>query len=424
MQSIHSGKKIVALVDCNSFYASCEQLFRPDLCNRPVVVLSNNDGVIVARSKEVKKLGIHAYADPYFKLKEKLEKHNVSVFSSNYTLYGDISRRVMSLLSEYSPEVEVYSIDEMFLDLTNFPYDLDNYAEKIRKEITQGIGIPVSVGVSYTKTLSKVANKIAKKKESGVCVLKSQDEIEQALKQTSISDVWGVGYRYAAFLRKQNIHTAYQLTKQDDAWVRKKMTVVGLRMVKELRGEHCVEFEELKEKQQIIVSRSFSRKLTKLTELQEAICSYTSKAAEKLRKQNNCASFIHVHIETPYHNEPNRYVNSFVYRFDVPTSNTAVMIRHAKDLVRAVYRPGHKYMRTGVMLSGLVDEDEVQLNLFNPGADSQKKRELLKLVDALQKQHTIQWGAEHTRKEWQMKRHFLSPHYTTRWSDIPVSKIG
>lgn len=412
---------MVALVDCNSFYASCEQLFRPDLANKPVVVLSNNDGVIVARSKEVKKLGFEAYQDPYFKLKDSLEKHKVSVFSSNYTLYGDISGRVMSMLSSYSPEVEVYSIDEMFLSLKNMPYDLHQYALKIRNEVTQGIGVPVSIGVSYNKTLSKVANKIAKKREDGVYVLK--DNIEEALKDVPVADIWGVGRRYASMLRSFNINTAYELIQQDNTWIRKKMTVVGLRMVLELRGEACIDFEEKKQKQQIIVSRSFSRKLTHLEELQEAVASYASKAAEKTRAQKNCVSILHVFLSTPVHNEENFYSNSIGYRFDVPTSDTARIVGIAKRLVCAIFVPGKRYMRLGVLFSGLVAENEVQLDLFSPDEDNQKKRDLLKLVDKLKLTHNIQWGSENPDREWQMNRKLLSPRYTTNWNELPRARI-
>lgn len=414
---------MIALVDCNSFYASCEKLFRPDLATRPVVVLSNNDGCIVALSPEAKELGFIPFGSPYFKVARQLKEENVSVFSSNYTLYADISERVMSTLYRFSPEVEVYSIDEMFLNFKHLPYELHRYGLEIREEVTQSVGVPVSVGMSLNKTLAKVAAKRAKKRKDGVAIL-HEEEREEALTNLAVEEIWGIGRRHASFLRQNGITTALELTRMDNTWVRKHLTVVGLRTVEELRGNECIDIEGKKAKKQIVYSRSFSRPVENFKEIVESVASYAVHAAEKLRKEESTAQYLSVYIQTSLYKEEHPYGATVSHRFDVPTCDTLLMVREAKRIVQAIYRPGEKYIKSGVILSGIFHDTQVQLDLFNPSPTSPQKQKLMKLVDTLKKSHRINWGAAHEENGWQMKRDFLSPAYTTRWHEIPRVKIG
>jgi DNA polymerase V len=414
---------MIALVDCNSFYASCEKIFRPDLTDKPVVVLSNNDGCIVALSKEAKAMDFIPFGSPYFKVAEDLKKKDVSVFSSNYTLYGDISRRVMENLSEYSPQVEVYSIDEMFLEVSHEKKDLKDFSLTIQKSVSRNTGVPVSVGISLNKTLAKVAAGIAKKRDDYTYIL--TDNIEEHLKKVHVSDLWGVGRRYASLLLRNNITTAFELCMMDNSWIKKHMTVTGLRTVSELRGESCIPLEEeKKEKKQILCSRSFSYKVETLDELKEAVSSYSVIAAEKLRAQKSLAHSITVFIQTPIHNTEKTYANSIGYKLTQPSCDTTLFVKIAKSLISAIYRSGFKYLKAGVVLSDLVQEDNQQLDLFQTRSHDSKKDKLLKLVDRLNKQHSLEWGSSYNKSRWQMTRSFLSPRYTTRWKDLPRIKIG
>ncbi len=419
-------KKIYALVDCNNFYASCERVFQPSLARRPVVILSNNDGNVVARSDEAKKLGI-PFAAPYFKWKSCIEKNGVAVFSSNYTLYGDMSRRVMELLAGFTPEIEIYSIDEAFLSVEGLAPDITAYARGIRSDIFQWTGIPVSVGIAPTKTLAKVANRIAKKNPDcgGVfnfCDVPSHDA---ALEKVGVDDVWGVGRQYGEMLKKNGIYTARELRDAPDVWVRKKMTIVGLRMVLELRGISCLSFDEVPSpKKGIVSSRSFGRPVEGLPELREALAGYVARGAEKLRFQGSLASFVSVFLMTNRfkHDEP-QYSNGMTMKLPVATAYTPRLFRHADRILERIYRRGFRYKKIGVMFTGIIPAGNAQLDLFSCAHDTEKTERLMQTMDDLNRRMgrgTVRFASEGIARSWQMRRHYLSARYTTHWNEIPV----
>jgi len=330
-----SLKQSIALIDCNSFYASCERLFNPKLLGKPIVVLSNNDGCIITRSVEAKILGIKM-GEPYFKAKKIIKKNNVKVFSSNYALYGDISQRVMEILLGFSPDVEIYSIDEAFLSFKGFKnYELLTYCKYIRKTIKQWIGIPVSIGVGSTKTLSKIANHLAKKNNiyEGVCILKDKKKIDEALNKTEIGDVWGIGRSLSKFLKKYNVCNAKQFALLDRGWVRKNMGVVGERIQLELHGVSCLGVELLPSPQKsCCVSRSFSRPIEKIEELKESIANYGSRVAEKIREEDLIAQSMSVFVLTNHFNKKEKqYSNSIKLQLDYPTSDSKLIVKRAVE---------------------------------------------------------------------------------------------
>ena len=412
-----------ALADCNNFYASCERVFQPDLRNRPVVVLSNNDGCVIARSNEVKAFGIEM-GTPYFKLLELIRKHNIAVRSSNYTLYGDMSQRVHSTLEQFAPEVENYSIDEAFLDLAGMKVDLVVYARDIRATVLQHTGIPVSVGIGLTKTLAKVANKLAKKTSEGVWALLDLASQTEALARLDVGDVWGIGPSYAKMLKSHGISTAIQLRNADLKWVQQKMTVVGLRTVLELRGEVCNELElEPEASQQIVRSRSFGRAVTSLEELQESVAMHASRGAEKLRAQKLAAGVISVFIRTnPFVPNDPQYSNSTGCRLPVATADTTMLIKAALDGLSRIYCNGFRYKKSGIMLMDLCPDNQVQGNLFWQ-ADTQKQDRLNVTIDAINHRYgkfCVRHAAMGINQKWAMRREFCSPCYTTRWEDLLV----
>ena len=421
-----------AIVDCNSFYCSCERLFKPHLDDKPVVVLSNNDGCIISRSDEAKTLGVEM-AGPYFKAKPLIEKYDVATFSSNYNLYGDLSWRVMETLRILvgKENVEVYSVDEAFLNLDEFAEnDLQEAGLRIRETVEEWTGIKVSVGVAPTKVLSKVANHIAKKNKIAtqcVVVLDTKEKIMTALQNTPIGEVWGVGRQYAEKLIDMNaIFTAFDLTKKTEEWAHKNLGgVVGIRLLKELKGESVNEMEkELTVKKMIATTRMFGSAVNNITDIKEAVATYTSRAAEKLRRQKSAANIISVFV-VPKEQSHNTYfrhgpmVSSYV-TLPVATSATNELIKPAVKLVDKLYEQGRLYKKAGVMLSGLVPDETIQGNLFLPEKQNGKRllMDMLDNVNFAMRDDIVKFAASGTTRDWKMRMELRSPRYTTRWEEM------
>ena len=422
-------KKIFGLVDCNNFYVSCERLFRPDLTERPVVVLSNNDGCIIARSNEAKALGIGMGA-PYFKHKSLIHRNNVAVFSSNYPFYGDISERVVDTLMQSETDVEVYSIDEAFIELPAGKYlDLENHAAFLRDTVQKNTGIPVSIGFGPTKTLAKIANRFAKKNGSAgsIFVIDDRYHPDTLLAKVQVSDIWGIGRRHADRLIKQGIRSALQLTQCDDTWIKKQLTVAGLRTVMELRGIPCMPLEKVEPaRKSITTSRSFGQPVRTLSDLQEAVAAYTSQAAFKLRRSGLHTTVVDVYIRTNrFKKDESQYCSRETVTLPVPSSDTATLIRAALTTLKAIYRTGYRYQKAGVLLSGLVPEQYTQLPLFKVAG--QNSGSLMEAVDEINRRwghDTIRSGATGFTREWHYRQLKKSPAYTTRWSELPVAKAS
>ncbi|WP_162054741.1 Y-family DNA polymerase [Pontibacter pamirensis] len=415
---------LFALCDCNNFYASCERVFNPALNGKPVVVLSNNDGCVIARSNEAKALGIQM-GEPLFKIRNLVDNRHVHAFSSNYVLYGDMSDRVMQCLSRFTPNIEVYSIDECFLDLGDFySKDLNAYAREIKETVHQWTGIPVSLGVAPTKALAKMANKLAKKskKANGVLVLTDPYHIQKALEATSIEDVWGIGGQYAKFLKKRNINTAYDFTQLSENWVRQHMTVVGVRLLKELRGESCLELEEVAPpKKGICTSRSFGKKLNNFEEVQEATATYAAKCAKKLRQQKSCARLITVFVNTNRFSErDSQYYGSKTICLPVATNSDIELIHYANIALKAIYRDGYWYKKSGVIVTDVVPENQVQLDLLDT-VNRKKHAKLMEVIDGLTDRFgrgKVSVATQGVDKAWLLRSDMKSPCYTTRLSEI------
>ncbi len=421
-----------AIVDCNSFYCSCERLFKPHLDTKPVVVLSNNDGCIISRTDEAKKLGVEM-AGPYFKAKPLIEKYDVATFSSNYNLYGDLSWRVMETLRILlgKENVEVYSVDEAFLNLEEFAEkDLQQVAFNIRETVEQWTGIKVSVGVAPTKVLSKVANHLAKKNKIAtqcVVVLDTKEKITKALQDTPIGEVWGVGRQYAEKLIEMNaVFTAYDLTKKTEEWAHKNLGgVVGVRLIKELKGEAASEMkDELVVKKMIATTRMFGSPVKNIADIKEAVATYTSRAAEKLRRQQSAANIISVFVvpKEQNHNTHFRHgptVSSYV-TLPVATSSTNELIKPAVLLVDKLYEEGRIYKKAGVMLSGLVPDETIQGNLF-VAEKINNNRLLMSMLDNVNfsmRDDVVKFAASGTARDWKMRQELRSPRYTTRWEEM------
>lgn len=415
-----------ALVDCNNFYASCERLFRPDLKNTPLVVLSNNDGCIVARSQEVKDLGIKM-GTPLFKAKEKIAQHGIQVFSSNYTLYGDISARVMQTLEQFSPNVEVYSIDEAFLDVSGIRA-LSDHGQLIRSIVMQHVGVPVCVGIAPTKTLSKLANYAAKKFKAthGVVDLTAPERQKRLMQITPVSEIWGVGRKLTESLLKIGVDTALRLAQMERRYARQRYSVVLERTISELNGESCLELDEVwQPRQQIMCSRSFGEKLTQYSDLKETVCEFAARAAEKLRRDKQLATMVNVFIRTsPFDRTGPGYSNTVTGTLAQPSSDTRKILDLAIRLFDMVWRDGYRYAKAGVMLGDFCSPNDLQLSLF----DSQKGRSendaLMKVIDTINHggQGNIWFGGQRPKKDWFMRQANVSPAYTTRWSGIPEVK--
>lgn len=411
------------LCDANNFYASCERVFNPSLIGRPVVVLSNNDGCVIARSNEAKKLGIEMGA-PYFQIKQLARRGNVAVFSSNFVLYGDMSRRVMGLLKKFVPATEVYSIDEAFLDFTGMDEtQLDELGHEIARTVKRYTGIPVSIGIAPTKTLAKIASKLCKQypKLNGCCFMHRPQDIEKVLRKFPIEDVWGVGRRYAKMLKANGVDTAWDFTQLTPEWVRKRMSVVGLRMWKELRGEACIGFEQTPaDKKQIATTRTFAHDIDDFGELHQSVAQYAVACAEKLRQQNSVCGEIVVFILTNRHkdNIPQHYESRLV-KLSVPTDSTLELTKYASGLLRQIYRKGYAYKRAGVILSDISSKKGTQRDMFDT-TDRDKHDRLMKTVDGLNAsfgRHKIVPAAAGMRF-FKMNREHLSKKFTTDWENI------
>jgi DNA polymerase V len=416
---------VLALVDCNSFFASCEQVFRPDLRGKPVVVLSNNDGFVVARSKEAKELGI-GDLQTFFKVEHLLRRHKVTIFSSNYPLYGDISNRVMQGLQKFSPNIEVYSIDEMFLDFHDMPFELNDYGKKIKALTWQHTRIPVSVGIAPTKTLAKMANRAAKKipKCQGVCVMDEPHKWEWYLRRVPVTAIWGVAKRLAKRLEPLHIHTAWDLASANPKAVRRVSSVNLERTIAELNGQPCLTLEELPPaKKQIYCTRSFGKKARELQPVLEAISLYAARAAEKLRAQKYLALAMHVFIHTsPF--KPNFHAVSDVVKLPYPTDDTRLIIALARDTVSRLYSPGHAFLKAGIGLVEIVDREHYQFDLLHPGQPEKSDR-IMNVMDKINKNEgrgTLFLASQGVSKPWYMRQQFTSPQYTTKWSELPIIK--
>lgn len=419
------AQQIFALVDCNSFYCSCERVFNPSLNNKPVIVLSNNDGCAVSRTDEAKALGIEMGA-AYFQIKDLIKKHDVKVFSSNYTLYGDMSSRVMQVLSTFTPEMEIYSIDEAFLSFKGMnSWDLIKYSKEIRETVLQYTGIPTCIGVAPTKVLSKIANKIAKKnqnKTSGVFSLCDVDYKNEVLKKFAVEDIWGIGRESSKKLHAHRIRTAYDLMKSDPEHIRKYLTVVGARIVEELNGVSCIDLEtDTKNRKQIVSSRSFGHQVTSLTELRESVANHVTNASEKLRSQNlickNLTVFMHTnHFKT---NSP-QYSNSATMSIPSGTSVTPKLISHSFKLLDRIYRDGYEYKKLGVIFNDLVDKNFVQTDFFE-SYDKPSEDQFMDVIDRINHYHgknTVKFAACGIDQFWKMLSEMKSQCFTTRWSEI------
>ncbi len=420
-----------ALVDCNSFYCSCEKLFRPELENKPVVVLSNNDGCIISRSDEAKALGI-GMAGAYFQAKQIIEVNKVTVFSSNYNLYGDLSWRVMETLRLMfgNNSVEVYSVDEAFINLDMIPIEqLNEVAIRIKNTVEEWTGIKVSVGIAATKVLAKVANKLAKKNKTltqCVMVLNTKEKITEALKKTYIDDVWGVGFSYATKLKKHNINNAYDLSLKSIEWGKQNLGgVTGARLIRELKGISSIQMkDELIEKKIIMTTRMFGEEIDDLKSIKEAIATYTSRAAEKLRRQNCAAKVIGIFIVLKQQSDTKNFnnlasVNTYT-KLPVATSLTHQLIKPALIMAERLFEEGKVYKKAGVMLSDIVPDTSIQGNLFLFDNCNRAKilMDMMDNINFSQRDDILKFAASGTTRNWKMQQHFRSPKYTSRWDDF------
>ena len=423
------NKNKIALVDCNSFYVSCERLFNTSIIKKPVIVLSSNDGCVISRSTEAKTLGIKM-GEPYFKVKKIVKKNNVKVFSSNYSLYGDISRRVMKTLKQFSPKIEIYSIDEAFLDLSSIKdKDLLEYGSRIRKTILKWTGIPTSIGIATTKTLSKIANHIAKKDNLGVINLINTQQIDKILKKIKINDVWGVGRQLTQFYIKNGINTAYQLKKMPDDWIKKNTNVFGGRTAMELKGLSCISLETYQEKRKnCCVSRSFGRKVTKLEELNESVTTHCLNAAEKIRLDNQTTKKITVFIRTNlFQKDKNYYVNSKDIDLPIRTNDSIELVKQALIALKCIYKKGYKYQKVGIIFSALNDVDIYKKNLFSLINSEEKRKKLMKAIDYTNNKYgrnALSIAHAGLKKKWNIKRQHYSKIDTACFDFLPIVKIA
>lgn len=418
-----------ALVDVNSFYASCETAFRPDLKGRPVVVLSNNDGCVIARNAEAKRAGVKM-GDPYFKQKDLFRRYGVVCFSSNYELYAYMSSRVMSTLEAMSPRCEIYSIDEAFCELTGVRNCrvLQEFGQELKDTVYQNTGLAVGVGIAQTKTLAKLANHAAKKwqrQTGGVVDLSNLDRQRKLMAALPVDEVWGVGRRISKKLEAMGIKTVLDLADTDIRFIRKHFNVVLERTVRELRGEPCLELEEFAPvKQEIVCSRSFGERITDYDAMRQAICSYASRAAEKLRGEHQYCRFISTFVKTsPFAlNEP-YYGNTASVKLLTPTQDSRDIIAAATRSLDAIWKDGHRYQKAGVMLGDFFSKGVAQLNLFDdnaPRRGSEKLMEVLDHLNAKEGKGALYFAGQGIRQQWAMKREMLSPRYTTRYEDLLV----
>ncbi len=425
MSYTNSSRKKVALIDCNSFYVSCERLFNPKIQNVPVVVLSNNDGCVISRSTEAKKLGIRM-GEPYFKVKDLVKKNNVQIFSSNYALYGDLSRRVMKVLKGFTDKIEIYSIDEAFLDLSHIKDEqVEEYGKQIRERVLKWTGIPTSVGISNTKTLSKVANHIAKKNKAGVIFLK--ENIDNILKDFDIADVWGVGKQLSKLYIKNGIDNAYKLKNISNTWVKKSTNVLGAKTVMELRGIFCIDLEtEETRRKSCCVSRSFGKKVESLDKLKESITTHCLNASEKIRTDKQTTRAVTIFIRTsPFDKNRKYYSNSITIELPVATNNSIELVKTAINGLGKIYKYGYFYQKAGVILSKLRDASEKELNLLAPILEN-KSQPLMRAIDftnAKYGRNAISIAQAGTSNDWKMRREHSSRIDTASFDFLPKINI-
>lgn len=430
--------KRIAIADCNNFFASCERVFNPKLIKKPVVVLSSNDGCIIARSNEAKALGIKM-GEPLFKCADLIKKHNVFVFSSNFSLYGDMSARFMQTLSELATDIEIYSIDEAFfymqspvIQFQTNQEELDwynNHAKYIRNQVYQKTGLPMSIGIGPTKTLAKIANKIAKKFPAfeNVFDLTDHPKLDDILKNIEVGDIWGIGRRYAEFLKRFNIKTAYDFKQCDEAWVRKNLTINGLKTLLELKGQSCIKLEDnLDEKKSITVSRLFGKNITELNDLKEAVSYHITRAAEKLRRQNMSASVINIYIAFAHYYDPQKHYLSSTAMLPIASSYTPTLINYAMQCLEKIYKKSVSYKKAGIILSNFCSASSIQLNPFEQIPNIEKQTQAMATVDKINSKmgkNKLLFAISGTKHIWQPKLEKKSPCYTTNWHEILTIKI-
>jgi len=420
---------IYALVDCNNFFVSCERVFNPKLINMPVVVLSNNDGCAVSRSNEAKQLGI-PMGEPLFKIKDLVKKHNVAILSSNFSLYGDLSARVMSIIDQYVPEIEIYSIDEAFLNLTSLQhsYDLNYFCAELARKIEQCTGIPVSIGIAPTRTLAKIANHVAKKQgiTNRVFYLDSPQKTAEILAKFKVRDIWGVGRQGEKKLQAIGVVTAAELAALSEKTVKTAFNIVMWRTVQELNGVPCINFSHSANKQQIMISRSFGKRVTELSDLQQALATYASMACEKLRKQRSVAGGFYVFLHTGLHGAIETvYKNSGYITLASSTNDTRVILHAAKQALSELFKPGYRYQKVGIILSNLSAVDSMQFDLFGH-RDLDKSDELMSLIDQINQKlgrTTLQFAAAGLDKTWKMNLDHKSNNFIGDWLEIPAAKL-
>jgi DNA polymerase V len=420
-------QRAIALIDVNNFYVSCERVFNPKLSGKPVVVLSNNDGCAIARSNEAKALGIKM-GEPWFKMRDLARQHGIIAYSSNYALYADMSNRVMNILSDFSPNQEVYSIDECFLDLTGMPRPHLAIAANMRATIRQYTGLPVCVGIGPSKTLAKLANHCAKKgyAPDGVCDFNAwpPEHLDAQLAKIEIGEVWGIGRRLVPKLNAIGIHTVLDLKRADPEYMRQQFSVAMEKTVRELRGQACIEIEEVAPaKKQIVSSRSFGHQVSDLQSLSEALSLYTSRAAEKLRRQQSFATLLGVFIHTSPFGEGPKYSGHHTVRLPAPTDDTLQLVRVALWILKQIYKPGFQYQKAGVMLDEIVPAGGQQTDMFGFKPSEDKSARLMVAMDLINDRwgrSTLRMGSQGYNAPWAMRQGNLSPRYTTRWDEILV----
>ncbi len=429
MLSMLYNKNKIALVDCNSFYVSCERLFNPSINKKPVIVLSSNDGCVISRSTEAKNLGIKM-GEPYFKVKKIVKENDVRIFSTNFALYGDISRRVMKTLKQFSPQMEIYSIDEAFLDLSSIKNEnLLEHSYKIRKTILKWTGIPTSIGIGTTKTLSKAANYIAKKEKSGVIDLVNSKQIDKFLSKIEINDVWGVGRQLTKFYIKNGINTAYDLKNIHNGWIKKNTNVFGSRTAMELKGFPCISLEPHEEKRKnCCVSRSFGEKVTKLEDLNEAVTSHCLNAAEKIRLDKQTTKKITIFIRTsPFQIKKNYYANSKNIDLPIGTNDSIALIKHALIALKSIYKKGYRYQKVGIILSGLKNSYTYKKNLFSTINNDEKRVKLMQAIDRTNSKYgrnVLSIALAGSKKKWNVKKQHSSKIDTSCFNLLPAVKTS
>lgn len=409
-----------ALIDCNNFYVSCERIFNPSLEGKPVVVLSNNDGCIISRSNEAKAIGLKM-GEPIFKCRDLIEEHNISVYSSNYALYGDISHRIMNTLNSFSPMVEIYSIDEAFVELNGIDADYTKYAQTIRLRILRDIGMPIGIGIGATKSLAKIANKIAKK-HRGVFAIETENQRLWALANTSVEDIWGVGRRYAVLLKKHGVNTALDFTKLSTDWIRKHLTVQGHRLKEELMGKSCIALETVMQpKKSIATTRAFGKKLSDFGTIKESVSSHAVSCAFKLRRQKSVARFVTVFIHTDPFSKTQKYVSrSITVTLPIDTNSDMLIAKAALAGFSKIFIPNLLYKKAGVIVSQISSATAIQQNLFEQ-PDTDRLSAVSQVTDFLNARYgdkTVKLAVQGSSREWKLKQEKLSPAYTTRWNEI------